>query len=296
MFGYVKPYRPSLVAYDYEFYRATYCGVCRAMKRETGTLSTWSLNFDFVFLALVRLLIGENRVSLHLRRCGAHPFRRRLMLMNNPATDYAARVSAVLVYHKLKDDLHDSRLFGKLPPALALPVFAKARRRANLGELDKAIADYLQELSKVEAERVASIDIPAGIFGKLLGDIFAYDAKEEYAPALRSLGCTLGTFIYAADAADDFEADVKSGSYNPYVLTYGDVLTEDARRAIYDGLILTLSKGEADWHNLPMAHTTTVRRLIENIMYEGLLRRIEFLKTGKKKSKSKPKSYDGALP
>ncbi len=296
MFGYVKPYRPSLVAYDYEFYRATYCGVCRAMKRNTGTLSTLSLNFDFVFLALIRLLVGENKVSLRPCRCGAHPFRRRLMMQGNPATDYAAKVSAVLVYHKLKDDIKDSRFLGKLPPALALPVFARARKRANLGTLDTAIATYLKELGEVEAAQVASIDIPAGIFGKLLGDIFAYDAPPQFAPYLKSLGNTLGTFIYAADAADDFEGDVKSGSYNPFILTYGKTLTDDARRAIYDGLVLTLSKGEADWRQLPMSHTTTVRRLVENIMYEGLLRRIDFLLTGKKKVSTKPKSYDGVLP
>jgi hypothetical protein len=129
----------------------------------------------------------------------------------------------------------------------------------------------------------------------LLGEIFAYDAPLEYVPVLKSLGRTVGTFIYAADAADDFEKDAKSGSYNPFVLTYGKALSDDARRAIYDGLILTLSQGEADWRRLPMSHTTTVRRLIENIMYEGLLRRIDFLLTGKKKT-TKQTSYDGVLP
>ena len=295
MFGYVKPYQPSLVAYDYEFYRATYCGVCRAMKRQTGTLSTLSLNFDFVFLALVRLLVGENHVTLRRKRCGAHPFRSRLMLLNNPATDYAARVSAVLVYHKLKDDIHDSRFLGKLPPALALPTFASARKRANLGALDARICDGLKQLAEVEEAQVASIDIPAGIFGALLGDIFAYDAPQEYAKSLWSLGNMVGKFIYAADAADDFEKDVKSGSYNPFVLTYGTTLSEEQRHAIYNGLVLTLSDGEAAWRALPMSHTTTVRRLIENILYEGLLRRIAFLKTGTKKNIT-PKSYDGVLP
>ena len=105
----------------------------------------------------------------------------------------------------------------------------------------------------------------------------------------------VGKFIYAADAADDFEKDVKSGSYNPFVLTYGTTLSEEQRHAIYNGLVLTLSDGEAAWRALPMSHTTTVRRLIENILYEGLLRRIAFLKTGTKKNIT-PKSYDGVLP
>ena len=56
MFGYVKPDKAELLVKEYEFYRATYCGVCRAMKKYTGVLSNVGLSYDSVALALVRML------------------------------------------------------------------------------------------------------------------------------------------------------------------------------------------------------------------------------------------------
>lgn len=295
MFGYVRPYKPSLSHADFELYRSVYCGVCRSLKRHTGALSTLSLNYDFVFLALVRLLVGDRNIRITHRRCAAHPLRRRPMMADNGATAYAARVGALLAYHKVRDDLRDGRFLGKLPPAALLPVLARARRRAGLTELDERIKGHLDELSRMERERVSSIDLPAATFGALMGDLFAYGAPAEYQEDLRSLGDTLGRFIYAADAADDFEADAKSGSYNPYVLTYGSTLTEEARRDIHAALVCTLASGEGALLRLPYGDSHMVRRLIENIMYEGLLKRVEFLLTGEKKRK-RPKPYDGALP
>lgn len=296
MFGYVKPYRPSLVAGDYEFYRAVYCGVCRSMKRLTGPLTSFSLSYDFVFLALVRLLCGENHVRIVPRRCIAHPLRRRPMLTDSAAVDYAARVSAILIYYKLLDDKRDKRFLGKLPPAAALSVFSRARRRAALPELDERIAAHLAALSEAEKQGVASVDIPAGIFGELLGDIFAYDAPQEHARALWELGNTVGRFVYAADAAEDFEDDLRSGNYNPYVRMYGGALTPDARRDIHDALLCILAEGEAAWKTLPFGETVTMRRLMENILYDGLPRRIAFLLTGEKRPSRTPRPYDGVLP
>ncbi len=296
MFGYVRPYQPSMVVVDRDFYRALYCGVCRAMKKKTGALSAFSLNYDFVFLALVRLLVEENHIEVRHRRCIAHPLRRRPMVSLHPATEYAARVSSVLVYHKLKDDMKDSRFFGKLPPATALPVFASARRRAKLGRLDDIIADRLRRLSALEREKCASVDMPAGLFGELLGEVFAYEIEGEMHDILYRMGHAIGKFIYAADAADDYEDDVKRGGYNPYVLTYGKTLTDDARRDIHASLICMLAAGEDAFRALPFASTVTVRRIIENILYEGLPKRVAFLQNGGIKKPKKHTPYDGVLP
>ena len=47
MFGYVKPYVPELKVKENEFYRATYCGLCRALGRKSRFLS-FTLSYDFV--------------------------------------------------------------------------------------------------------------------------------------------------------------------------------------------------------------------------------------------------------
>ncbi len=295
MFGYVKPYRPALVTLDNEFYRALYCGVCRAMKEETGLMTTFSLNYDFVFLAAVRLLVEENHISIRHRRCAAHPFRRRPMVSLHPATSYAARVSSVLVYHKLMDDIHDKGCFGSIKPKMSLSTYRRARKRAALGELDTTIADCISRLSETERALCPSIDVPATIFGELLGAVFAWGVEGEVHDTLYKMGHALGKFIYAADAADDFDDDVKSGSYNPFVLTYGKELSDETKRDIHASLLFILSEGEAAFRSLPFGNTLTVRRLIENVLYDGLPRRIAFLIEGKKKKK-KHIPYDGVLP
>ncbi len=297
MFGYVRPYAPSLTLGDYEFYRATYCGVCRSLKRETGVVSGLSLNYDMVFLALVRLLLGDRQVKIQPGRCVAHPLKKRPMLRRSQATAYAARICATLTYYKLKDDLRDSGALGKVAPGLALPFMRRARKKARLGRLDESMREHLSRLSQMEKEQVASIDLPAGEFGALLGEVFAFDAPGEFYTPLYTLGDMLGRFIYAADAAEDFEKDKKSGSYNPYVLTYGDTLTEAAKADIHTALICTLSRGEAAWQTLPFGDSVTVRHLIENILYEGLPRRVAYLVGGEKfPARKKPKPYDGPLP
>ena len=87
MFGYVRPYRPSVTLGDYEFYRSVYCGICRAMKRQTGQISSMTLNYDMVFLALARIIVGGRTISIHPHRCAVHPLKPRAMVVDNPATD-----------------------------------------------------------------------------------------------------------------------------------------------------------------------------------------------------------------
>lgn len=296
MFGYVRPYRPSVTLGDYEFYRSVYCGICRAMKRQTGQISSMTLNYDMVFLALARIIVGGRTISIHPHRCAVHPLKPRAMVVDNPATDYAARATVLLAYRKLADDVTDGRFLGKVPPATAKALLSRAKKRAGLVPLDREIETCLTSLSEMERGRVASIDRPAGAFGKLLGDIFAFRAPEAHADALRKVGDAVGRFIYCADAAEDFPRDVRSGSYNPYVLTYGDTLSDDAKLDIRASLINTLAAGEAAWRTLPLSDAGAAGRLFLNILYEGLPHRVDFLLPDAPKGKHKLTPYDGVLP
>ena len=296
MFGYVRPYRPSVTLGDYEFYRAVYCGICRALRHETGQVSSLCLNYDMVFLALARIVTGERQISIHPHRCAVHPLKPRAMVVDNLATDYAARVTVLLTYRKCEDDQRDSRFLGKIPPAAAKAMLSHGRKRAGLAPLDERIRGELAALSEMERERVASIDLPAAAFGRLLGAVFAYEAPAAYESALETLGDAVGKFIYAADAAEDFPDDVKSGSYNPYVLTYGPSLSQNAKRDIHDSLICVLAAAESAWQSLPLSETGAAGRLMRNILYEGLPHRIDFLLSQGTKKKHKLTPYDGILP
>ena len=279
MFGYVKPVVADLLVREHEFYRATYCGICRAMKRHTGTLSNVTLTYDSVFLALVRMAYTEGlECRTELRRCIAHPAKRKPMLCENEAIEYTARAFAILTHYKLLDDLSDERFLKRTAVTLARPITSRAKKLADLSELEAIVADRLSKISRLEAERCPSVDIPAELFGELLGEIFSYGYEGEARLVTYECGLYLGKFIYAADAAEDYERDAKSGSYNPYVIAYGTAtLTPENRQSIKTGLIFECQRIEAAVNLMDFRGKATIENIIKNIIYLGLIKRIEFL-------------------
>lgn len=279
MFGYVKPVLGDMLVREHEFYKATYCGICRAMKKHTGVLSNVTLSYDSVFLALVRMLyIPDSDFAAEQRRCIAHPTKKRPMLKENPAIEYTARAFAVLTYYKLKDDLQDESGFKKLGVNAVRPIASVANSKASLDELSQILSDRLDRITALEKSKCESVDTPASLFGELLGEIFAHGLPEGDRLVPYEVGYHLGKFIYAADAAEDYERDVKSGSYNPYVLLYGGKpLTSENKQNIKCGLLLECKRIEAAVNLLPFGSRATIENIINNIIYLGLARRIEFL-------------------
>jgi len=284
VFGYVKPQHSELLVREYDFYRAAYCGVCRAMRKQTGFFSSFSLSYDIVFLALCRMLVSDRKVLCRHRRCIAHPFKKRPCLSGNAAIDYAARASAMLVYEKLEDDRLDGGFGKKLLLLPVLPYFKRACRRARLKDLHRETEDCLARLHEIEKNRSSSVDEPADEFGDLLGLIFAEDLEGDVRELYYRVGYHLGRFIYAADAADDFKEDKKSGNYNPFCLSYEEKdfensIPESVKTALYLELTPLGDAVEA----LPFDGDKAVENIIKNIIYLGLPSRIESL--GKPKEK-----------
>ena len=89
MFGYVRPVREELKCKDFDLYRATYCGLCRELRRKYGLLAPMFLNFDFTFLALL-LWPAEQRFVPCRGRCHANPLARKEMCPADPALEAAA--------------------------------------------------------------------------------------------------------------------------------------------------------------------------------------------------------------
>ncbi len=292
MFGYVKPRYEELLVKEYEFFRAAYCGVCRAMRKNTGFFSSFALSYDMVFLAVCRMLATDRKVTSRRCRCIAHPCRARACLLENDALSFAAKISAVLLYEKCLDDKKD-RGGHRMRARLLLPFFKKAAKRASLPFLCEETEKCLAELAEVEAKRTPSIDIPAAIFGDLLGLCFAEGLEGTEHKAFYEVGYHLGVFIYAADAADDYIADRKTGNYNPYTLLYPD--DTDFRGGIPEvvetSLTLTLTHlGEAI-EKLPLGEDRTLANIIRNTVYFGLPDRIRELGKPKKRKKKAGQEY-----
>ena len=84
MFGYIKPAYPELLVKHYELYRAIYCGICEA----TGKISPFlplALSYDFVYMAMVRAVLCDEKFSFKTKRCIAHPLKKRKMAVSSPA-------------------------------------------------------------------------------------------------------------------------------------------------------------------------------------------------------------------
>lgn len=279
MFGYVKPDIKELLVKEHEFYKSTYCGICRSMKKHTGSLSPVTITYDSVFLALVRMAyIPDTELSSSMRRCIAHPMKKKCMLSDNSAIEYTARAFAILSYYKMQDDLADEGLGKRVLVNLTRPILASAKSRADLSELANIVKDRLDKISAIEKERRPSIDEPAELFGELLGEIFAYGLSGNDRLVTYECGFRLGKFILLADAIDDYDSDRKSGKYNPFVIAYdGADLTLENKQNVKTTLLIECKKLESAINLIPFGNKITIENIVRNIIYLGLIKRIEFL-------------------
>lgn len=279
MFGYVRPVRADLLVRDYDFYRATYCGVCRSMRAHTGLTSCASLSYDSVYLALVRMVfLPDEDIAAGKKRCIAHPLKSRPMLHENLATVYTARAFALLTAYKLDDDLADESAGKRALLLPTLPILHAAAKRAGLPALAARMEKDLLALREKEKENCPSVDDLADLFGDLLGETFAYGLDGSAATLAREIGFHLGRFIYCADAAEDVEKDVKEHRFNPYVAAYGKtVLDEKEKKDILQVLLFEINRVAMAVDLLPFGNRRTLKRLLRNITEEGLPERVAFL-------------------
>ncbi len=266
MFGYLLPDKQELKVKDYALYRAAYCGVCRAIKLNYGEAGRLTVSYDAAALAMLLIAASGAAPVLQPRRCMVNPVRPKPVLEGHAALEYAAAVSVLLAWGRLKDAWADERQAIALP---AMAGLALAHRRAAVRHPDLAgqIQQRLDELTALEQAGCAVLDLPADAMGNLLADVMlAGPALEPSAQVLlRSLGYHLGRWVYLVDAIDDVEKDEKSGAYNVLVKMAGDraaavALARDACdhaagqvAAVYD--LLGLGWGSA---------------VLENLFYSGM--------------------------
>lgn len=279
MFGYVKPVVKELLVKEHEFYKATYCGICRSMKKHTGGLSIATITYDSVFLALVRMAyIPDSELASSMRRCIAHPMKKRCMLNDNSAIEYTARAFAVLSYYKMKDDLADEAWAKRMLVSVTRPILSTAKKKSNMTELAEIAKDRLDRISSIEKERRPGIDEPAGLFGELLGEIFSFGLDGDDKLVTYECGYHLGKFVCLADAIEDYESDRKSGKYNPYVVAYGGAdLTHENKQNVKSALLIECQKLEGAVNLIPFENKITIENIVKNIIYLGLVDRIKFL-------------------
>lgn len=295
MFGYVKVNSPELKVKEYEYYRGAYCGLCRSMGKCTGQCSRMTLNYDFVFLAMLRLGIEKTAVSFEQRRCLAHPLKKRNSMKQNPVLSYCANAAALLNYHKIADDLADEKGAKKLRAILVKPFVSRARKkalRAGLSELDTRISQNLRRLSELEAQRIASVDAPAEIFGELLADIVSYGLDGYDARLASTIGRGVGKWIYIIDALDDLGDDARKDRYNPFLLLYGELPSKETLASMDTALKNELCEVESAVDLIDFDNET-VENIICNILYIGCPEKVKAILCGTDEKKKRKNRKDG---
>ena len=278
MFGYVKVTQSELRVKEYEFYRGVYCGLCRSMGKCTGQCSRMALSYDFAFLAIARLALTGQEFSFEKKRCAVHILHKRSIMKRNGQLDFCACAAALLNYHKLLDDKHDEKGAKKLRAALLMPMMKRGRKKAlknGYAELDLKISELLARLSEFEAKREASVDLPAAIFGEILGEICSFGLDGTEARIAAALGKHIGSWVYIADALDDMADDKKLGRYNPILLLYGGELpSREQIESIEIALKNELYEAESAV-DLIEFDNAILKNIIQNIIYLGMPAKIK---------------------
>ena len=223
MFGYVVVDKPSLRIREYDYYKATYCGLCHAMGKCTGCISRLTLSYDMTFFALLRGMLLEENVEFEKKRCVRHPLKSVNTVKVNSQLEYSAFVGGILTSGKIEDNINDERGAKRLAARILRAFFSGMDKRSSaaLPEISAIVRKGLDELAELERAKTPSIDAPADVFGDMMAQLLAFGLESDKALIARSIGKRLGRWIYMVDALDDYSDDAKSGSYNPFVLLYG---------------------------------------------------------------------------
>ncbi len=272
MYGYIRPHTPELKVREQKYYRAVYCGLCRTMGKCTGQCSRMTLSYDMTFFALVRMALEDESPVMRNRRCMSNPLERRTMVEPNDILRMTAYLSAVMVYHKVRDDRADEDGIKKTAATLIGPYLSSLRRRVRrrgYTETDDRIASTMRALSRLEASRPMSVDEPADLFGELMATLLSAGLADDRARIAASVGRHIGRWVYILDAADDFEDDVRNGRYNPFACLYGDPdlksLTLPQRESIRLSLLVEARELTCALDLMELSRQPDIRGILSNV-------------------------------
>ncbi len=280
MFGYIRADTPYLYIKDDILYKAAYCGVCKGIGKSCGALARMGLTYDVAFLSvLLHNILGED-FQIEKSHCVTHCIRARKMAAVDALTQRLGAFNTLLVYYKCTDDILDGdKGRGKRW------FFKKGYKRAKkqYPELEAVVRKQIALQQQTEKAGVHSADAAADPSASMLADVSDYILGEKATEYTRNLFYAVGKWVYLIDALDDYDKDVKKGSYNPFVLSYGkgcraELLTSEAGKEvafIFDSLFADVRE------NLPQISFKFNHDLTDNILLRGLPMMTKLVMQGK---------------
>lgn len=263
MFGYVTVYKPELKIKDFEKYRAYYCGLCRTLQKQYGFVGQVTLTYDMTFAIILLTSLYESATEQSDHRCVVHPIKKQQMLQNE-ITEYAAAMNVVLAYYHMQDDWQDDKSVKGLAGTALLRRQVK-QIEAQYPRQCKVMQEQLQRLQECEKAGSTDIDLVAGCFGELMGELFLYK-QDRWEAGLRRFGFFLGKFIYIMDAFDDIEKDIKGNNYNPLKSLYENK-RQEFDESCREMLVMMVAECSEEFEKLPCIIDLDILR---NILYDGV--------------------------
>ncbi len=270
MFGYVKPFKPDMKMREFEAYQSVYCGLCRQLGRSFGPFAKLTLSYDFTFLSMLAMAMSDEEPKSQTGACPANPFKKRLFVKENAASEFSADCAMIIFYYKVKDSLADRGFLEKLRAVFAYPFAALARKKAakRQPDIDAAMAQTTKSQAKIEHAGSALTDEAAQPTAQSLSIIFSMLTDDNVQKrVLTQLGYLLGRYIYLCDAFDDIEKDIKLKNYNPFVISSKEKPADEIYAQAKASLNLTMAAISAAYELLNIRRFKTI---LDNIIYQGL--------------------------
>lgn len=283
MFGYVIINKGDLTFREFDVYHSYYCGLCRVLKENFGVRGQLSLNYDMTFLVLLLTSLYEPETSYEMKKCIAHPFEKQGVSVNE-ITQFGAEMNLLFTGYKCEDDWEDDRKISRKIYADSLRLKIKSIKE-KYSEKAEIIEVCFKNMDRLEKENCQNIDKMAGLFGKVMEELFVYK-QDEWEEILRKIGFNLGKFIYILDAYEDIEEDIRKKRYNPFLEKYQD---EDFETECKIVLTLAIAECSKAFEMLPLLDNV---KILRNIIYSGVWCRYEKIRDERVKKSAEKKRED----
>ncbi len=231
MFGYIKTYKPELKIREFDAYKAVYCSLCKQLRKEYGLFAGFILNYDYTFLAMIRMSAHNAHLSVKKARCPFNPLIRcNNVTCKDDSLSYSAAVAVIMLYYKLKDTCKDEGYWRSVGSKLLLCFVSSWRNKAKskFPRAEQNINEFCHKQDELERSDTQGLDAFCHPTALALANLFSYEIEDEsLRSALYTTGYNVGKWVYLIDAMDDFTQDCKKNRFNPYIRRLGKTVTVD---------------------------------------------------------------------
>ena len=230
MIGYLKPDFKNMPVGQKKEYKAFYCGLCKALKREFSYLGISCLNYELTAFCILLSGLRTKKEKIFHGSCTISPF--------VPVTyvDYfkedltcAANLSILIAHYEIKDNLQDE---GGLKWNVINKLMKNKSKKSinalhdNIFQIDDAVSMYYETEKNISSKFNDVLDADGILIEAFLSPLIKnYDMATE--ALLLELANSLGKWIYIVDACDDLRNDISDNNFNPLLLmdNLGDIGT-----------------------------------------------------------------------